>query len=78
MNLSYDNFKKGKRRYYSNLDGHFYFNGSKIFKPKNGECIQQIDRHFLPLAGFFPDIVIYDIKRKINSNLSHKSLLHIH
>ena len=65
MNLTYDDFKNGKKLYRGKLKEDFNVDGKEIFKLENGEFFMRQDSHILPIVGFFPEIEIFNINGKM-------------
>jgi hypothetical protein len=60
--LTYNDLKNGDLLYRGQIRSKFYFQGTEVFKTETGRFYIRTDHHFLPSAGFFPEVEVYNIK----------------
>jgi hypothetical protein len=63
--LTYNDFKSGKRLYQGRLSDSFSFNGREVFKVQANDFYIRADSHLLPIVGFSAEIEIYRIHDRL-------------
>ena len=65
MNLTINDFIKGRKLFSGQITDRFYCDGKEIFRLSSNEYFIREDTHHLSIFSFYPNIQVYNIHGKL-------------